>query len=104
LAPVINWSQKELLFWTSFINGGLFVFTLEFFCFSVTTVAGLVNSFGINKKLTLNIFPSKIRHENDDIFGNGLSIKGIEYFWLSNGTNKGIANFRATIPLNVNQK
>jgi hypothetical protein len=27
--------------------------------------------------------------------------KGVEYFYLSNDTNKSIANFRETIPLNV---
>jgi hypothetical protein len=32
---------------------------------SVTNVAGLVNSFGTDKKLTPNIFSSKIRHENE---------------------------------------
>jgi hypothetical protein len=53
---------------------------------------------GLNKKLTLKILTSKIRHEND-IFKNALSKKGLEYFGLSNGTNKSIANFRETIPL-----
>jgi hypothetical protein len=36
---------------------------------SVTTVAGLVNSFG-----------TFFLHENADIFKNGLSKKGVEYF------------------------
>jgi hypothetical protein len=45
-----------------------------------------------------------MRHENDDIFKNALSKKGLEYFKLSNGTNKSIANFRETIPLNGNFK
>jgi antitoxin component YwqK of YwqJK toxin-antitoxin module len=30
---------------------------------------------------------------------NGLSKKGVEKIYLSNGINKGIANFRETIPL-----
>jgi hypothetical protein len=42
------------------------------YCFEkescVTTVAGLVNSFG------------KIRHENDDILKNVFNKKGVEYF------------------------
>jgi hypothetical protein len=54
---------------------------------------------GLNKKLTPNIFKSKIRHENDDIFKNGLSKQGVESFELSSRTNKSIANFRETIPL-----
>jgi hypothetical protein len=33
---------------------------------------------GLNKKLTPKIFTSKIRHENDDIFKNALSKKGLE--------------------------
>jgi hypothetical protein len=55
---------------------------------------------GLNQKLTPKILTSKSRHENDDIFKNALSKKGLEYFKLSNGTNKSIANFRETIPLN----
>jgi hypothetical protein len=34
-----------------------------------------------------------------DIFKNDLSKKGVDYFLLSNDTNKSIANFRETIPL-----
>jgi hypothetical protein len=34
---------------------------------------------------------------------NGLTKKGVENFYLSNGTNKSISNFRETIPLNVDQ-
>jgi hypothetical protein len=37
---------------------------------------------------------------NGDKFKNGLSKKGVENFYLSNDTNKSIANFRETIPLN----
>jgi hypothetical protein len=33
---------------------------------------------GLNKKLTPNIFLSKIRNENDDIFKNALNKKGLE--------------------------
>jgi hypothetical protein len=33
------------------------------------------------------------------IYKNLKSKKGVEYFWLSNYTNKSIANFRETIPL-----
>jgi hypothetical protein len=33
---------------------------------------------GLNKKLTPKILTSKIRHENDDIFKNALSKKGLE--------------------------
>jgi hypothetical protein len=47
----------------------------------------------------VEILTSKIRHENGDKFKNGLSKKGVEYFYLSNDTNKSIANFRETIPL-----
>jgi hypothetical protein len=47
----------------------------------------------------VEILTSKIRHENIDKFKNGLSKKGVEYFYLSNDTNKSIANFRETIPL-----
>jgi hypothetical protein len=47
----------------------------------------------------VDILTSKIRHENGDKFKNGLSKKGVEYFKLSNDTNKSIANFRETIPL-----
>jgi hypothetical protein len=47
----------------------------------------------------VEILTSKIRHENGDIFKNGLSKKGVEYFKLSSDTNKSIANFRETIPL-----
>jgi hypothetical protein len=50
---------------------------------------------------TLNILKSKIRHENDDIFKNVLTKKGVEYFYLSNNTNKSIAVFRETIPLSM---
>jgi hypothetical protein len=49
------------------------------------------------------ILTSKIRHENGDIFKNGLSKKGVAYFCLSNDTNKSIANFRETIPLSTGQ-
>jgi hypothetical protein len=52
---------------------------------------------GLNIKLTPKILTWKIRHENDDIFKNALSKEGLEYFLLSNGTNKSIANFRETI-------
>jgi hypothetical protein len=38
-------------------------------------------------------------YENDDKLKNGLSKKGVEYFYLSNDTNESIANFRETIPL-----
>jgi hypothetical protein len=51
---------------------------------------------GLNKKLTPKILTLKIRHENDDIFKNALSKKGLEYFELSNNTNKSMANFRET--------
>jgi hypothetical protein len=47
----------------------------------------------------VEILTSKIRHENSDKFKNGLSKKGVEYFYLSNDTNKSIENFRETIPL-----
>jgi hypothetical protein len=35
----------------------------------------------------VEILTAKIRHENGDKFKNGLSKKGVEYFWLSNDTN-----------------
>jgi hypothetical protein len=38
-------------------------------------------------------------HENEDIFKNVFTKKGVEYFYLSNDTNKSIAIFRETIPL-----
>jgi hypothetical protein len=47
----------------------------------------------------VEILTSKIRHENGNKFKNGLSKKGLEYFYLYNDTNKSIANFRETIPL-----
>jgi hypothetical protein len=37
--------------------------------------------------------------EHDDIFKNVLTKKGVEYFYLSNYTNKSIAIFREPIPL-----
>jgi hypothetical protein len=36
----------------------------------------------------VEILTLKIRHENGDKFKNGLSKKGVEYFQLSNETNK----------------
>jgi hypothetical protein len=47
----------------------------------------------------VEILTSKIHHENGDKFKNDLSKKGVEYFLLSNDTNKSIANFLETIPL-----
>jgi hypothetical protein len=40
-------------------------------------------------------------HENEDIFKNVFTKKGVEYFYLSNDTNKGIAIFREAIPLRL---
>jgi hypothetical protein len=37
-----------------------------------------------------------VADENDYIFKSGLIKKGVENFWLSNGTNASISNFRAT--------
>jgi hypothetical protein len=51
-------------------------------------------------KVGVEILTSKICHENGDKFKNVLSKKGVEYFWFSNDTNKSIAIFRETIPLN----
>jgi hypothetical protein len=53
---------------------------------------------GLDEKLTQSIIKSKIRHENDDIFKKLFSKKGVENFYLSNDTNKSIANFGETIP------
>jgi hypothetical protein len=48
----------------------------------------------------VEILTSKIRHENGDKFKNCFGKKCVKYFELSNNTNKSIANFRETIPLN----
>jgi hypothetical protein len=51
----------------------------------------------------LNILYSKIRHENDYIFKNVSSKKGVQILlaFQSNNNNKSIANFRETIPLSL---
>jgi hypothetical protein len=49
----------------------------------------------------VEILASKICHEKADKFKNGLSKKGVKYFYLSNDTNKSITNFRETIPLRL---
>jgi hypothetical protein len=52
------------------------------FCFDAELPSLLyldyVTHLGLNKKLTPNIFSSKIQHENDDIFKKALSKKGLE--------------------------
>jgi hypothetical protein len=59
----------------------------------------MVQIFFNGVQVGVEILTSKIRHENGDKFKNGLSKNGVEYFYLSNDTNKSIANFRETIPL-----
>jgi hypothetical protein len=55
---------------------------------------------GLNEKSPRNILSSKIQHENEDIFRNGLNNTGVENVWLSNNSNKSVSNFHETIPLN----
>jgi hypothetical protein len=75
LAPVANQNNNKS---ANTPVLGSFLFTQEYFLCSVTTIAGLDTHLGLNKKLTLKILTSKIRHENDDIFKNALSKKGLE--------------------------
>jgi hypothetical protein len=54
--PVQIRAQQRYNIWASFIHGGLFLFTKDFFCSPIGTVAGFINSDGTkNHRRTMNI-------------------------------------------------